>query len=138
MNQEPEEFDVIMDEDDAAKRELREASMETMDFFKRGYRLVVQYKGNQLLAQHAFCLALGWGDLVECESAVDVAVKLFADRKKKAAVTKAVKLFQDALGIPPHSGQRSQKGREAMKKARLGQLKKGCIKQLRERMNTCK
>ena len=118
------EFEQIADDGDLANRELREASMETMDFFKRGYRIKVQYKGNQLLADHAFCLALGWGDLVDCESAVDVAVKLFADRKKKAAVTKAVKLFQDALGIPPHSGQRSQKGREAMAKARKDQLKK--------------
>jgi hypothetical protein len=125
MNDEPELIEPIMDEDDAAKRELREASMETMDFFKRGVRLLVQYKGNQTLALHAFCLAHGWGDLIECESAVDVAQKLFADRKKKAAVTKAVKLFQDALGIPPMSGQRSQRGREGMAAARKKQLKKG-------------
>lgn len=115
---------VIMDDEDAHKRDLRLSALETMEFFKRGFRLLVQYKGNQSLALHAFCLAHGWFDLIECESAVEVAEKLFGDPKKKAAVTKAVKLFQDSLGIPPMPGQRKQDGREQMKKARKEQLKK--------------
>lgn len=114
---------VIMDDEDAAKADLRNVSVETMDFFKRGYRLLIQYKGNPMLAQHAFALAMGWFDLIECETAVDVAKKLFANPKKKAAVTKAVKLFQDALGIGSMPGQRSQAGREEMATARNGQLK---------------
>lgn len=116
-------FHPIMDDEDAAKLELREASIKTMDFFKRGFRLLVQYKGNPVLAQHALALAFGWMDMIECETAVDVAKKLFSNPKKKAAVTKAVKLFQDALGLEPGSGQRSQKGREQMAKARQTQLK---------------
>lgn len=116
-------FNPVMDEEDVVKLEMREASIQTMDFFKRGYRVLIQYKGNPVLAQHAFALAMGWRELIDCETAVDIAKKLFGNPKKKAAVTKAVKMFQDALGIEPGNGQRSQKGREQMAKARNKQLK---------------
>lgn len=125
MNDTPELNEPIMEEEDAHKRELREARIEATDFFKRGFRLLFQYKGNREMAFHAFCLAHGWTDIIGCETAVDVAVKLFADRKKKAAVTKAVMLFQDCLNIEPMGGQRSKQGREQMSKARKKQLKGG-------------
>lgn len=124
MNEQTEPFYLppIMDDEDAAKADLRDKSIETIQWFKNGYRVLHQYKGNPILAQHCYALALGWGDLIGCETAVDIAVKLFGNARKKAAVTKCVKMFQDALGIPPMNGQRSQRGREQMKKARKAQL----------------
>lgn len=114
---------LIMDEEDAAKSDLRNQSVETMDFFKRGFRLLFQYKGNLLVAMYAFALAHEWFDVAECETAKDAAVKISANPKKRAAMTKAIKHFQDSLGIGPGKGQRSQKGREEMAKARNKQLK---------------
>lgn len=116
-------FNPVMDEEDAEKVVLREVSIKTMDFFKRGFRLLVQYEGNPVLAQHAMALAFEWYDLIECETAVEVAVKLSGNPKKKAAVTKAVKYFQDAMGIAPGKGQRSEKGRQQMTQARNKQFK---------------
>ena len=112
-----------MDEEDSVQNETRLAALKVMEFFKSGMRLFVQYKGNRELALHAFCLAHGWGDLVGCESAVDVAKKLFKNPKKKAAVTKAIKLFQDSKGIGAMPGQRSEAGCRHMNKSRKHQLK---------------
>ena len=66
------------------------------------------------------------GDLIpkdQVKSAVDVAVKLFSDKKKKAAVSKCENIFIDVLGLLPTNGQRSKQGRNAMTKARKKQLK---------------
>jgi len=129
MNQheptEPYCLPAVMDDEDAYRQKLLDYKIEAKDFFKRGARLLVQYKGNKMLALYAYCFAHEWYDLIECETAVQIAVKLFGNPKKKAAVTKAIKLFQDALGIEPGRGQRSEKGREQMAKARKNQLKKG-------------
>lgn len=115
---------VVMDQDDAHRSQELSAMRETRDFFKRGYRLLVQYRGNRVMAEHAYALAHGWGDLIGCETAVDVAVKLFKNPKKKAAVSKLECFFRDAMNIPAMGGKRNEKGREKMAQARNGQLKK--------------
>ena len=115
---------VIMDEDDAHRSQELSAMREARDWFKRLTRLQSQYRGNHTLFFHAMCLEIGWGDLIDCETAVDVAVKLFKNPRKKAAVTKIMVYIRDAMGIPSMAGQRSGDGREKMAKARNGQLKK--------------
>lgn len=116
-----------MDDEDAYRQQMEdykhECKEEAAAFFKRGGRLLVHGRGNLLLRLYAYCFAHEWYDLIECETAVEIAEKLFGDPKKKAAVTKQIKLFQDALGIEPGRGQRSEKGREQMAKARKQQLK---------------
>ena len=109
----------VMDEGDVRVSDMRESALRVMEFFKSSMRIFVQYRGDRELALHAFCLAFGWNDLVECETAKDVAIKLYGNPKRKAAVTKAVKLFQDAKNIPPMSGQRPESGRKTMPMASL-------------------
>lgn len=113
----------IMDFEDAVRHDEREKRSDEISFFKRGMRLLVQYEGNRMLAEHAYCLAHGWTDLIGCDTAVDVAKKLFGDGKKKAAVNKAVKHFRECLNIKHMPGQRSDEGCEAMARARKEQLK---------------
>jgi hypothetical protein len=103
---------------------LREEAVKRMDeFWKRAFRLVFGYKGDKLLALFALAHAIGEAQMTGCESATEVAVHLFADKKKKAAVTKAIKLFQDTLGIEPMGGQRTEQARKHMRAARAQQLK---------------
>jgi hypothetical protein len=122
----PEGSPVIMDEEDAAKAWRREvvavAREEAADFYKRLLRLVIQYQGDQVMALQAACIAMEWFELVGCEEATELAVKLYGNPKRKAAVSKAVKMFQDALGIEPGRGQRSDSARRAMGNARKKQL----------------
>ena len=116
-----------MDED--GESDFHRAARETMEMFlERGLRLVWQYKGNKLLALMAWTHAMGFKDLTgceDCETATDIAVKLFRNKKKKAAVTKAIKYLQDNLKLPPTAGQRSEEGRQAMQESRNKQLVNG-------------
>jgi hypothetical protein len=111
-------------EEDAARRDLRAFAIKRMDeHWLRGLRLLAQYDGNRDMALDAFLLAHGQGDMIGMHSPVEVAIKHFADPRKKAAVTKCIKIFQDCLNIPPMPGQRSEAGRKAMSDARKKQLK---------------
>jgi hypothetical protein len=103
------------------------------DHWFRGLRMLSQYPGNKLMALDCFLLAHGKGEMIEVPvsanprgkpvDAVMVAIKHFADPKKKAAVTKCVKHFQDCLGLPPMPGQRGENGRKNMAVSRNEQLK---------------
>jgi hypothetical protein len=125
---------ILMDEEDAAKQEKESELLQLCEFFKRIFRVLFQYRGDVILAQHAFCLALGWNDILEYEDAktketvrvetdVDVAKKLYRNPKRKAAVTKVKLMFRDAMALPASNGQRSDSGRNGMTKARMEQLK---------------
>jgi hypothetical protein len=109
----------IMDDDDARASDRREAMIAAKDFFKRQYRLVIKRKGNILLNLCSCLLANGWGDVIDCESAKEVADKLHVT---KQAVTKTVEYFQSNMGIEPMPGQRAKAGRAEMSKARKNQL----------------
>lgn len=93
------------------------------DFWIPGMRLIVQYEGNRVMAFECFLLAIGQGEMIGCRSAVELAVKLFKDPAKKAAVSKCVNRFRDCLNIPAMPGQREEAGRVAMSEARKKQLK---------------
>lgn len=109
---------------DQSTNPLREFALARMDdFWLRGLRMLAQYRGDRNMALDAFILAIGKGELIGCQTAVEVAVKHYANPKKKAAVTKTVKLFQDCLGVDPMPGQRGQEGRTKMAQARKNQLK---------------
>jgi hypothetical protein len=118
----------IMDEEDAGKARAREiiavAREDAADFYKRLIRLVIQYQGDRMMALQAACIAMEWFEVVGCEEATELAVKLYGNPKRKAAVSKAVKMFQDALGIEPGRGQRSAGARQAMGRARKKQLQR--------------
>lgn len=103
---------------------LREFALDRMDnFWKRALRLVAHYRGDKLMAFDAMLLALGEFDMLGMKSAVEVAVKHYGDASKKATVSKAIKTFQDALGIEPMPGQRSNEGCMKMSESRKKQLK---------------
>jgi hypothetical protein len=124
---------IEMDEEDVAENKVRKFAVDRMDsFWKRGLRIVLQYPGNKLMALDALALAIGEPEMIEMSekifpgktnNAVKVAIKHFGNPKKKAAVTKAVTIIQDALGIEPMPGQRSAAGRKKMTNARIDQLK---------------
>lgn len=116
--------DLVMDEEDAVKQLIRADRLRQMQFHFRWLRLLAQYQGNRDMAIDCLVLAHGQGDMIGMHTAVEVAVKHFADPKKKAAVTKCIKLFQDCLGVEGMPGQRTEKARKAMEAARKKQLKK--------------
>jgi hypothetical protein len=114
--------ELVMDEGDAVLHAKRDGALATMEFFWRGLRLLAQYEGNREMALDCFILAHGKGEFIGIYSAVEIAIKHFQDPAKKAAATKCIKLFQDCLNIPPMPGQRDEKGRAQMSKARGKQL----------------
>jgi hypothetical protein len=117
--------ELVMDEEDAARHAVHKARLDKIEgFYFRALRLLAQYWGNREMAIDCLVLAHGQGEMIGLYTATDVAVKHFADPKKKAAVTKCIKMFQQALDLPPMPGQRSDAGRRAMELARRKQLKK--------------
>ncbi len=115
--------EIIMDDEDAAYVDQDSAVLRRLDeHWLRGLRVLLAYKGNRDMALDCFALAHGLGEMIGMHSAVEIAVKHFADKKKKAAVTKCVQMFRDCLNLPPAPGQRSERGRKAMADARKKQL----------------
>lgn len=114
---------IVMDEEDAAKVAEDSAVLRRLDeHWLRGLRVLLGYKGNREMALDCFALAHGLGEMIGMHSAVEIALKHFANKKKKAAVTKCIQMFRDCLNLPPAPGQRSEKGRAAMSNARKKQL----------------
>ena len=116
--------DLTMDEEDVARKVMRDSSLATLQWILRGYRVAATYDGNRLLAHDCFCVAVGWGDLIGCHSATQLSIKYFSTPKHKWTVGKIIKQIQDVMflddGLP---GQRSAADRRAMFEARNGQLK---------------
>ena len=123
----------VMDDEDDHNR-FHDAALEKLtQLNKRTLRLLAAYDGNRTMAIDCLCLAYGWPELIPMPrefnpegkpvDAVMIALKHGGDKKKKAAASKCVKYFQDALKIPPMPGQRSEQGRLEMSKARKAQLK---------------
>lgn len=113
-----------MTPDELDREARRDGARDKMnELFLRGMRLVMQYRGNQILALHCYFAAHAQWDLIGCTSDVDIAVKLFADAKKKAAVTKCVQMFRDALALPTMPGRRGDDSRNKMTDARNSQTK---------------
>jgi hypothetical protein len=117
--------ELVMDEEDAARQAIHKARLDRIEgFYFRALRLLAQYKGNRNMGIDCLVIAHGQGEMIGMYTAVEVAVKHFGDPGKKAAVTKCIKMFQQALDLPPMPGQRSDAGRRAMEAARRKQLKK--------------
>lgn len=116
---------IIMDDEDARASDKREAMREANDWFKRELRLAIKRKGSLMLNICSMFIANGWGDVIDCESAKEVADKLHVT---KQAVTKTVEYFQSNMGIEPMPGQRAKAGRDKMSSARKIQLKSKCKK----------
>jgi hypothetical protein len=111
-------------EDSESVNHLRDFAIERMDnFWKRGLRLLAQYRGNPMMARDCFYVAFGIGEMVGVESAVEIAVRYFKNPKKKAAASKCIAMFRDCAGIKDMPGQRGEDGRKKMSTKRNGQLK---------------
>lgn len=120
---ESEPTDPAIEEPSEENPEVKSGRDRMDNFWLPGMRLVAQYDGNQVMAFNCFLLAIGQGEMIGCQSAVELAVKLFKDPKKKAAVSKCINRFRDCLNIPAMPGQRGEAGRIAMSEARKNQLK---------------
>lgn len=118
----PAQLACIMDDDDATAREIYEMRRRAANFALRALRLVMQYRGNKELAIRSLAFALEDYEMAGGETAVDIAVLLFRDRKKKAAVSRCINEFQICLGLPKTNGQRKIEGCKKMAEARKGQL----------------
>lgn len=104
-----------------SKNELREYALARMEeFWLRGLRMLAVQKKVRCLSFDCFLLAIGHGDMIGMQSAVEVAKKYFVT---KAAATECIDDFQKALKIDPMPGQRGNNGRAAMAEARGNQLK---------------
>lgn len=114
---------IVIDDDDAHRKDIFETRRQAANFCLRALRLVMQYKGNKEMANRCLAFALEDYDMAGGQTAVEIAVLLFADKKKKAAVSKCIGQFELALGLPPTQGQRKIAGRKQMSAARKEQLK---------------
>lgn len=116
----------VMDEEDAVdaayRRGIREGFFTAIGIFVRMLHLLFSYKGDMRMACACLFLAIGKGDEIGMESAVDAAVWFYKDAGRKATVTKCIKNFQDRLNLPPQGFQRDNKGRASMSVARSKQV----------------
>lgn len=104
--------------------ELRDLARRKIDnVFRPCLRFVVHYSGDKTLALYCLIFAMGWGEMIECRTAVDIAVRLYGDAKKKAAVTKCLLNLQDTAALPKLAQQRTREGRRRMIRARAKQLR---------------
>lgn len=133
MNQEPENEEILTDEEGANVESsnpnaFREAAIRFMDYADRRDMFVAGYEGNRLLAYECTLLALGKAEFLgkppgkhEKWSQVALAERHLV---KKATVSKIVKKFQGAMGIPPMPGQRSLEACQKFSEVRKSQLQK--------------
>lgn len=114
------ELDVIMDDEDAARQDLLRVGQKTLEWFTRGLRILAIQKGVRNFAFDCYLIAIGQGELIGIQSAVEVA-KIY--KVTKQAATECIDDFQKPLKIPPLPGQRTESGRKGMILARKQQLK---------------
>ncbi len=118
-----------MDDEDAFERAseqhvqnaYREASEHYLDFMKRWAMAVKSFKGKPGLALDCGLLALGFTDILGCQTQVQLARRWTCTKEN---VRKLVNHIQKLTGAPPTPGQRSEEGRKNMSEKRKGQLRK--------------
>jgi len=115
----------VMDEEDVAEdvahNAYREAAIRAKEFYDGAFAFIAGYDGSKAFAFDCAMLGLGKGELIGCQSAVQLGERY---HRTKAAVTKCIKRFQDACGVPPMPGQRSESARRKFARVRVGQLKR--------------
>jgi hypothetical protein len=118
-----EEIDDIEETDvdsENPRNEYREAAERAYDFFRCWAMVVKEFKGQRAFAFDCGLLALGWTEILGCDSQVELAARWKCEREM---VRKLVNRIQRMTGAPPLSSQRSESGKNKMWKARRKQLK---------------
>ncbi len=101
--------------------EYREAAKKQMDFLKRVFMVIQDYRGDKEFTLDCACLALGFLALARAKTQEEIAVRYKCTR---ANVSNVVNSIQSALGIDPLPWQRNKDIRRKFSDTRKGQLKK--------------
>lgn len=96
------------------------AAVKAQRFYRNLMMAIKSYKGPRAFAMDCACLALGWKDILGCQTQIDLAKKW---KCTKQNVEKCVGHIQQACGIPETLEQRDESARVKMSRARKGQLK---------------
>lgn len=107
----------VLHEDDGA---YREAARQSMDFYRRVFMVIQDFRGDKSFANDCAMLALGWFDLARARTQQELAVRYKCER---ANVNRLVNKFQALLSITPCIGQRTETSRAKFSEARKKQLK---------------
>lgn len=103
----------------------RVADLLAMDFMKKVFMAMIQFKGSTRMINEIALYALGQEHLIPAQPAIrsqqDLAVRW---KCKKANIAKNLKWLQEICGIPERPDQRNSEAREAMERSRRRQLVK--------------
>lgn len=99
---------------------FRQAAAASMDFYRRLFMSIQDYRGDKAFAIDCAMLALGWHDLARAFTQQEIARRHKCD---KANVNRLVNKIQTLVGVPPLNGQRSNQAREKFSSIRKQQLK---------------
>lgn len=100
--------------------ESHAAAVKAQKFYRQVFMAVLSFKGPTRFAMYCACLALGWKDIIGCQTQIAVG-KLF--KCSKANVEKCVGGIQQMCGIPETTDQRDRDARRHMRESRENQLK---------------
>lgn len=104
---------------DAAEA-YRQAAREALDFYRRVFMCLQDYRGDKAFANDCAMLALGWNDLARAKTQEELSRRHKCER---ANVARMVNKIQALVGIPPMAGQRCMAARAKFSQARKQQLK---------------
>lgn len=96
------------------------AAVKAQRFYRALMLAVKAYRGPRAFALDCACLALGWKDILGCQTQIELAKKW---KCTKANVEKCVGNIQKQCGIPETVEQRDEAARRKMSWRRKGQLK---------------
>lgn len=118
-----EALDVVMDEDDAARRLYREAALRAQNHYRNLFVNIQEYQGERgrEFALECAIAAQGWWELLPVKNFVQLAARWHCT---KANVEKLVGELQRETGLPPTLSQRDPAGCANMARRRKEQLTK--------------
>ena len=108
----------VVHEDDFSA--YRDAARKSMDFYRRVFMVIQDFRGDKAFANDCAMLALGWFDLARARTQQELANRHMCER---ANVNRLVNKFQALLDITPLIGQRTETSRAKFSEARKKQLK---------------
>jgi hypothetical protein len=113
------EIDGAPPQDEAAEA-FRQAARAAMDFYRRVFMSIQDYRGDKAMAMDCAMLALGWCDLAKAHTQEEVARRHKCER---ATINRLVIKMQNMVGVPPLPGQRGAASRQKFSNVRKQQLK---------------
>lgn len=96
------------------------AAVRAQKFYRDWALAIKSFKGPRSFAFDCACFALGWKDIVGCQTQIALATKW---RCTKANVEKCLGAIQQLCGIPETAEQRDKVSRKKMSVRRKGQLR---------------